>query len=289
MASVPGALAQSGSYPQGPKSGLGLAGYQWNLPPHKWSMPVEPSRMAPEVVNSTAHAIGSQHRYRRGRIYWYARVDSDYITSTQYNDGSKSRDPRYGFQFLWNPTEINTSVAMNMSITPSFADKFVDVAGAFPSGEYLTFTIRIDRTNDFACIKSIPKGTGAGVGYDQLAKLYANNTFYTPQHSFDKGFNTTFEEKIKALQQLGTIADLEYLYTAINGPGWVNQATGRKSADIGFLSPTLLRIDLGPLSYIGYVNTLSVNHTSFSKGMIPVTTDVSIQFNLMATAGLATK
>lgn len=289
MSSVPGAIAQSGSYPQGPKSGLGLAGYQWNLPPHQWSMPVEPSLVAPEVVNSTAHAIGSQHRYRRGRIYWYARVDSDYVTSTKYNDGSKTDDPRYGFQFMWNPTEVNISVAMNLSITPSFADKFVDVAGAFPSGEYLTFTIHLDRTNDFACIKNIPKGTGSGVGYDQLAPLYASTDFYKPQYSFDKNFQSTFVEKVKALQQLGTIADLEYLYTAINGPGWVNQATGRKSSDIGFLSPTLLRIDLGPMSYIGYVNSLNVNHTSFSKSMIPIATDVSIQFNLMATAGLATK
>jgi hypothetical protein len=288
MSSVPGALSGSGAVPQGPKSGLGLAGYQWNLPPHKWSMPVEPSLVADEVVNSTAYAIGSQHRYRRGRIYWYARVDSDYISSTKYNDGSKSQDPRYGFQFLWNPSEINTSVAMNMSITPSFADKFVDVAGAFPSGEYLTFTIRIDRTNDFAYIKNIPAAY-KNTSYDALAKIYANKDYYLPQYSFDKGFSTTFEDKIKALQQLGTIADLEYLYTAINGPGWVNQATGRKSSDIGFLSPTLLRIDLGPLSYIGYVNSLSVTHSSFSKGMIPITTDVSIQFNLMATAGLATK
>jgi len=288
MSSVPGAIAGGGAAPQGPASGLGLRGYQWNLPPHKWSMPVEPSLVNDTVVNSTAYAIGSQHRYRRGRIYWYARVDSDYITSAQYNDGSNSKDPRYGFQFLWNPTDFNTSVAMNMSITPSFADKFVDVAGAFPSGEYLTFTVRIDRTNDFAWIKNIPASV-PNANYDQLAKLYASTDYYIPQYSFDKGFTSTFEDKIKTLQQLGTIADLEYLYTAINGPGWVNQATGRKSADIGFLSPTLLRIDLGPLSYIGYVNTLSVNHTSFSKGMIPMTTDVSIQFNLMATAGLATK
>jgi hypothetical protein len=286
MSSVPGALAGSGAAPQGPKSGLGLAGYQWNLPPHAWSVPLEPSLVDDLVVNSTAHAIGSQHRYRRGRIYWYARTDSEYITSAKYNDGSKSNDPRYGFQFLWNPSEIQTSVAMNMSITPSFADKFVDVAGAFPSGEYLSFTVRIDRTNDFACIKSIPKGTQ---GYDQLATYYASPNFYNPHYSFDKGFGATVVDKVKALQQLGTLADLEYLYTAINGPGWVNQATGRKSSDIGFLTPTLLRIDLGPLSYIGYVNSLSVNHSSFSKGMIPMTTDVSIQFNLMATAGLATK
>jgi hypothetical protein len=182
---------------------------------------------------------------------------------------------------------------MNLNVTPSFADKFVDVAGAFPSGEYLTFTIRIDRTNDFACIKSIPKkapgSQGLSTTYDLLAKEYANSNFYNPANSFDAGFSKTFVKKIQDLQKLGTLADIEYLYKAINGPGWVNQATGRASSDIGFLSPTLLRVDIGPLSYLGYVNSMSVSHTNFSKGMIPITTDVTIQFNLMATAGLATR
>jgi hypothetical protein len=69
----------------------------------------------------------------------------------------------------------------------------------------------------------------------------------------------------------------------------LDKATGRLSSDIGFLSPTLLKIDLGPLSYLGYVSNLAVNHIGFSKGMIPIRTDVSLQFNLMATAGLAAR
>lgn len=274
-----------------PKSPLGLTGFQWNLPPHKFSMPVEPAT-DPLVVNSAKYMLGSSHRYRRGRIYWYARTNNSYLGSNSYNAGANN-NPRYGFQFLWNPSEIQTQVAMNMSVTPSFADKFVDVAGAFPSGEYLTFTLRIDRTNDFAALKSVPKGAPGAQGwsttYDRLAKQYANSDFYSASHSFDKGFASTFVTKIQDLQKYGTLADIEYLYKAINGPGWVNQATGRKSSDIGFLSPTLLRVDIGPLSYLGYVNSLSVNHTMFSKGMIPMITDVTIQFNLMATAGLATK
>jgi len=274
------------------KSPLGLTGYQWNLPPHQWSMPVEPALVDPLVVDTSKYMVGSSHRYRRGRIYWYARTDNAYLGSNKYNAGD-SNDQRYGFQFLWNPTEVQIAVAMNMSVTPSFADKFVGVAGAFPSGESLSFTLRIDRTNDFAAIKSVPKGApksnGATTSYDYLAKQYATSAFYNPVHSFDAGFSSTFVKKIKDLQKYGTLADIEYLYKAINGPGWVNQATGRESSDIGFLSPTLLRVDIGPLSYLGYVNSLGISHTSFSKGMIPMVSDVTIQFNLMATAGLATK
>jgi hypothetical protein len=277
-----------------PVSPLGLHGYQWNLPPHQWSMPVEPSR-DPLIVNTAKYIEGASHKFRRGRIYWYSRVDSSYLTSKSYNDGTDNKDPRYGFQFLWNPSAINTQVAMNLNVTPSFADKFVDVAGAFPSGEYLSFTIRIDRTNDFACIKSIPTKSKAHVApdtlttYDYLARYYANTSYYSPNNSLDASFGTTLVTKIKDLQKYGTLADIEYLYKAINGPGWVNQANGRKTSDIGFLSPTLLRIDIGPLSYLGYVNSMGIEHISFARNMVPMISEVSIQFNLMATAGLATK
>jgi hypothetical protein len=264
----------------------GLARYQWNLPPHKWSMPVEPSK-DPLAVNAAAYTHGGSHKFRRGRIYWYARVGNSYVNTATYNDGSDLKDPRYGFQFLWNPETISTAVAVNMDITPSFADKFVDVVGAFPSGEYLALTVRLDRTNDFACIKSIPPGSSANVTYDQLASRYKK--FYNGNDTLDNPSSAVVGRKIKDLQKFGTIADVEYLYKAINGPGWVNQATGRLSSDIGFLSPTLLKIDLGPLSYLGYVSNLTVNHIGFSKGMIPIRTDVSMQFNLMATAGLAVR
>jgi hypothetical protein len=279
-----------------PKSPLGLHGYQWNLPPHQWSMPIEPSRDS-LVVNTASYIEGSSHKFRRGRIYWYSRVDSSYLTSKDYNSGSDKKDPRYGFQFLWNPSEIQTQVAMNLNVTPSFADKFVDVAGAFPSGEYLSFTIRIDRTNDFACIKTMPKNLSEPVGpnsknyttYDRLATYYSKSEFYSGNNSLDANFGQTFTKKIKDLQKYGTLADIEYLYKAINGPGWTNVATGRDSSDIGFLSPTLLRVDIGPLSYLGYVNSMGISHISFSRNMVPMISEVSIQFNLMATAGLATK
>jgi hypothetical protein len=267
--------------------------YQWNLPPHQWSMPVEPSTMLGNtVVNQKARKlnIGVSDRYRRGRIYWYARPGNKYATSTATNTGSNKQDPRYGFQFLWNPDTITTSVAVNLDITPTFADKFVDVAGAFPSGEALAFTIRLDRTNDFACIQGIRNGSG-NPSEDTIATTFANKQYYDLAGTFDTtgSYQSYFKNKIKELRKLGTIADIEYLYKAINGPGWKNQATGRDSSDIGFLSPTLLRIDIGPLSYLGYVNNISVNHIAFSKSMIPIRTDVSLQFNLMATAGLVTK
>jgi hypothetical protein len=285
----------------GPGTGIGLYGYRWNLPPHKWSLPIEPSDDS-LIVNTEAFTLGSSPRYRRGRIYWYSRVDNTYVDTSTYNTGTgvHARDPRYGFQFLWNPESFSTSVSVNMDITPSFADKFVDVVGAFPSGEYLTVSLRLDRTNDFACIRSLPRGTvpdGNDI-YARYAESYSQ--YYAGAEGFNsQGFDSFTQsagnlgqnvgEKILELQKYGTIADLEYLYKAINGPGWSNSATGKDTSDIGFLMPTLLRIDIGPLSYLGYVNNMQVNHLAFSKGMVPIRTDVSLQFNLMATAGLSSR
>lgn len=268
--------------------GADLTNYLWNLPPHSWSLPVEPRLMDPIVVNTQNFDPDSSSLLRRGRIYYFSRVDSEFV-ATEPNTG---KDPRYGFQFLWNPETFSTTVSVNMDITPTSNDKFAKVVGAFPSGEMLSLTLRIDRTNDFFCIRSLNRSLKTstttsiyGNTYDDVAQDMTS--YYLQAASFERNFTKTAVSKIKDLQTRGTLADIEYLYKAINGPGWTNAATGKETSDIGFLRPTLLRIDIGPVSYIGYVTNIGVTHTSFTKGMIPMRSDVALQFNLMATAGIA--
>jgi hypothetical protein len=260
--------------------------YSWNLPPHTWSLPLEPSTFDNMIADSQAWDKKSNPVNRRGRIYWYSRVDANWMDSKTKNVG-KNSDPRYGFHFLWNPETFSTGVSVNMDITPTTNDKFVQAVGAFPSGEALTLSLQIDRTNDMYCLRSHDTSRASLVSsFDTFYPFYKGNSFedFTAKDPVSKGL---FEDKIKELQTLGTIADIEYLYKAINGPDWTNPASGRKTADIGFLSPTLLKIEIGPLSYIGYISNISVTHTAFTKGMIPIRSDVSMQFNLMATAGMA--
>jgi hypothetical protein len=264
-----------------------LTDYQWNLPPHQWSLPTKPG-----TFNDEVNPLNDIEQYRRGRLWWYASVDS--VMEDASKTDPRSPDRKYGFQFTWNPESYSTGVSLNTDTTPSVSDRFVGVAGAFPSGETISFNLRLDRTNDFACARnaiqkdyaSLPtfdeKGRGIyipstkSVGYD-YAKLL---DFYTTSIS-SKGDMT---EKIQQMLELGTVADLEYLYKAVNGDGWSN-AAGRKTSDIGYLAATLLRVDIGPLSYIGYILNLNVNHIAFSQDMTPIRTDVSISMNLMASAG----
>lgn len=269
--------------------------YKWNLPPHKWSLPVKPVSVEEGAYASDglSNNVNVTETYRRGRMWWYANTTNNFVDSDgKEKPQTKGADRRYGFQFLWNPESYTTSISLNTDVTPSVNDRFVGVAGAFPSGETISFSIRLDRTNDFACLRNLISKSYTLGNYEQaigdekilteMVQTYYNTGFFQ---------NRTAKEKaaqLKELLALGTVADLEYIYTAVNGPGWKN-ITGRKTGDIGYLSATLLRIDIGPLSYIGYINSLNVTHIAFSQDMTPIRTDVSIALNLMASAGIADK
>jgi hypothetical protein len=284
--------------------------YEWNLPPHKWSMPrfaaSDPNNM-PAGTNKPV----SDDRYRRGRIWWKA---SDTSLSTVDGNGKTTKidnsDRKYGFQFLWNPTSFGTAVAVQMDATPNVNDRFLGQVGAFPATESISFTIEINRINDFAHANAVfkrPTNIGGALGNGStnnfitptdvvpFVPYYSNNGSFTAS-LLRNGRKTTVEKKLVDLFQRGTLADIEYLYTAINGRGPGSTASGGDAwkngrgiitADIGFLMPTLLNIDIGPLSYLGYVTNMSVNHTMFTQDMIPIQSTVQVSFNLLATAGLA--
>lgn len=74
----------------------------------------------------------------------------------------------------------------------------------------------------------------------------------------------------------GTLDDLEYLYTVINGPAAAISGMGT-TADIGMILPNPIKVIFGPrFAFTGYVNALSVTHQMFQRGMIPVLTTVDI-------------
>lgn len=268
--------------------------YKFNLPPHQWSLPIRPSHMDSEYM--TANESDDFHGMRRGRIwYWQTAGDVSSIDNTtgsvtKASDAAKNKagvnsaetmllDRNYGFQFLWNPESIQTNVARNMDITPSSADTLRVVAGVFPGQETLTLSIVLDRTNDFAYAKAT--GTGSADYY---------------KSSFPKEAKQNFNEQLSTLLAQGTMADLEYLFRAINGGGsgdkqWTT-LLGKKTANVGYLQPTLLGIALGPnthnnLSYVGWISNISINHTAFTERMIPLRTQVSLSIECFSGSGIS--
>jgi hypothetical protein len=262
--------------------------YEFNLPPHSSSLPVRPVTVEPDFIGKLYEE--NFHGLRRGRIWYFAGAGD-----VSKGDGDASRsggtgDPKrvqinhdYGFQFLWNPETVTTNVQRNMDITPSNADTLRVVSGVFPGQESVSLNIVLDRTNDFAYAKAFRNR------YD------ADPNYYLPGNGYP-GAIYNFPEQINLLMKQGTMADLEYLFKAINGAGTGNGSwttlLKKQTANVGYLSPTLLGFSLGPdaqnsLSYVGWISNISINHTAFTEEMIPIRTAVSFSIECFSGSGIS--
>jgi hypothetical protein len=191
------------------------------------------------------------------------------------------KDNNWGFQFLWNPETISTTTTRNSNVVPSNLDKFANQGSLFTAMEALTFSITIDRTVDFAFAKAL-YNKGAS-GFEEYYRTgYPGDT------------SETFEQKFDALMTRGTLSDIEYIYRAINGSGqngnmWLN-GFGQETAELGFLSPTAIAVRFGPsassISYVGWIESLQIQHTRFTENMIPINSVVNVQFNAFSRVSL---
>jgi hypothetical protein len=100
--------------------------------------------------------------------------------------------------------------------------------------------------------------------------------------------NETVADKITAVLQKGTLADIEYLYRACNGDPVSVTHTTEKTADIGMLAMTILDLYLGPnIRYTVRVANMSVQHMMFSNRMIPTFSQVQLSLIRGITMGTA--
>ena len=307
--------------------------YDYNLPPHKWSLPVRPQRVdgyEGDGNHAQNNHEGDFHRLRRG-VIWHWSNGSDISAAKEENgqtvitnaaklqEATKEVDKKnkilsqgsgvannynYGFQFLWNPETISSSISRNMDVTPSAADRFRSVAGDFPGQETYQFQIMLDRVNDFAAFRSMagdtyansmnhPKAVEVNANSPQVRESKYSKIPTSAMSYYPSALGSVNMEKINALMKYGTMADLEYLFKALNGNG-ANQGSGewatlmlKKTANIGFLSPSLLGFRFGPnaqqqLSFVGWITNLSINHTYFTEDMIPLRTTVSFSCDAFA-------
>jgi hypothetical protein len=190
----------------------------------------------------------------------------------------------WGFQFLWNPTDISVAMSRNNDVTPTAADRFTTVAGMFPGQETISFTLQLDRTWDFACFK---KYSGND---NNLVDFYSGNEYENSSRV------VSMVDKIRELKKLGTNHDIEYLLRAINGNGdssrndiWQN-GLKRQTADIGYLQPNAMAVRFGPtidsMSYVGWISSLQIQHTAFTEDMIPIRSTVQISMDCFAASSL---
>lgn len=309
-----------------PKEGLpGVAipnGYKFNLPPHKWSLPVRPINVGYQEATFVKHTtMESFHGLRRGRMWFYLgeydlkKTNQGQVATSKanpktltgytsapgpsdvatYEAASKAGKPlagdrNYGFQFLWNPESVSTAVSVNMDVTPTAADRFRSVSGIFLGNSTVSLTLMIDRTNDFACFKGDSKF--ASLNGNPGAEYWTN--YYKAAYPLEDK-TIAVSTKVYDIMSKGTMHDLEYLFRTVNGNGaakntdWTN-LLGRKTADIGFIQPILVGLQLGPdldnLSYVGWIDSINIVHMAFTETMIPIRSQVSIAFRTMTGTGL---
>ena len=254
--------------------------YRWNLPPHTWSLPKDPG----DVSDSVVAGLGDfWHTNRRGKIF-LARKYVGTTATTDAKTGNKVFDRQgknnYGFQFLWNPETFSQSTSVNWGITPEQNDATAILTGLTTANSTISLTLRIDRTNDFAAFGN---RNAQNFNVDNYTNYYQIGQ--APNSNTD--FATNMEEKIIDLTNRGTEADLEFLYKTINGDGYKTQ-WGTTTSNISFLLPTIVRVDLGPQRLVGMIQSVDVNHLAFTRGMIPIRTDVTLSIDLRTAAGLTT-
>ena len=263
--------------------------YSWNLPPHKWSLPVDASAVV-DTVNTYSNDL---HSMRRGRIFVGRKYNGNTTTvdpktgkKTPTGDGHFNNN--YGFQFLWNPETFSQNTSVNWGITPDQNDITSLLTGLVASNSSINLTIRIDRSNDFACAKASYFGRGSDRNtflqnsFQSFASYYREGQ--APNSAAD--FATNIDNKIDDLLTRGTEADLEFLYRTINGDGY--SLLGVNTSNISFLRPTIVRVDLGPQRLVGMIQSVDVSHLAFTRDMIPVRTDVTLSVDLRTAASLST-
>jgi hypothetical protein len=277
------------------------AGIKFNLAPHNWSLPINQRMFSTSSTSQTQ----SDQSGRRARMWCYLGAsDSNYADKTQTNtttaavvaggtNVAASLDTQWGFQFLWNPTQIGTSVQRNANLVPQAMDAFAGRAPLFPGTEALSFVAVINRVNDFACFKSLslPSTTLTDLSKERLDFILQGAASYYPKSA---GAVQDTNNLIKELMARGTMADIEYIFKMINGDGangttWTN-ALGRKTSDINFLAPTPVAVQFGPnadsLSYVGWVESISVSHQMFTEDMIPIHSEVTINMSTYSQSSL---
>ena len=265
--------------------------YKWNLPPHSWSLPINASTMMHGNDSGLLEDATrfNQHKLRRG-IIWTAVAGDEQLGTPDPKTGKVTKAARaaskYGFQFMWNPAEFQSNVAVNFDITPNANDFFATSAFAYPTSSTITLTLMLDRTNDFACFKKFNLLTSSlNVDLPTPHPPFAH--FYTHQYPSTDPDPVPMVDRGYDLLKYGTLSDIEYLYKAVNGEGWKNKINGRITSDIGWLRPTLMGIQLGPTAYFCIIESISINHTSFTPAMIPVRSEVTLSLSLKSNVALS--
>lgn len=168
----------------------------------------------------------------------------------------------YGFRFLYNPEKISMVYDINADLHPGMIATGKDVfLPLTKSSSAVSLDLVLNRMEDMK--------------YRSNPNLAIRNQVY-----FGAGETESILPEIKEIHEKGTMYDIEYLFKTMNAPhATFNSTYNGKTADMGFIRPTILELHLGNrLRYPVRVISLAVEHKIFDPRMVPIFSIVRMTF-----------
>jgi hypothetical protein len=188
------------------------------------------------------------------------QMDRKFMQLFDLSDPNSKFDlQKYGFKFLYNPTNVSMAWGLMSSMDPTFEatglDKFQAVSAGLLSST-IEFEIMLNRIADFDYINE--NGLRSS-GKDPYPLTVSN-------------------DDLKQVYRKGTMYDIEYLLKTINGPnGDFNSALNGLTADRAWMRPSIVELHLGAgMRYRVRIANLSVNHIFFNNRMVPTLSTIKL-------------
>jgi hypothetical protein len=230
---------------------------------------------APSTALTDAKNLWLSAGAHKGMIQTYQFWSSNTSKDTNLPDWYKTANlnkKRYGFQFLYNPSSIKMTWAGTPTIDPGFIMSGKDNSPYIVPGQSqstISFGLVLNRRYDLGLIETY--------GVEEVARRSMD--FYGQEVSV---------EELKQIRDRGTMYDVEYLLKTLVGFEMFSKLRGYQTADVGFLLGYTIEAHLGKnLRYLGAIAGFEVNHSFFTKDMIPMVGDIGITINRRIEPGTA--
>lgn len=219
-------------------------------------------------------------RLKSNGTWW--RPDDAGVTGLGGDDKTRRINTRrYGFQFQYNPSTVSMAYAgapqVDIGLQTSGADK-VPLIGSSVTSSTVTFSVIINRMNDFKYLDALIYGQGS-LPVKEIYSHVGNHSVNTA-NAGTAAEVTSITEELKQIKELGTMYDIEYLLRTLLGYQLKSNLRGKFTSDIGYLGAYPVELHLGKnLRYLGIIDGFSVSHTIFNQNMVPVFSNVQITFS----------
>lgn len=226
---------------------------RFNPPPHTVSRSFPPMAFptgsAKDAVSLATHISNS-------------KLDRGFLHQDVDTAGTSKKSQLWGFQFMYNPTSISYSNSQIDGI--DWTNPANTQANLLVGNMTAQVSLYLNRIWDIAAMND--------AGGPQA--FPATGLKNTPGYGKYVGY-----ADMKGIYTRGTEWDLEYLYRVLNGDPVKNptMTNGIETADWGFISGVPVWIKFNDnMRWKVSVTTVTVNHVMFTRGMVPILSEVTL-------------